>query len=45
MNLGFIGDDVAGLRVEVLGLAIWEREPALGVGQKHRHGIRMRMRQ
>src|ERR1700674_3339069 len=39
MNLGIIRDDVTGLRVEVLTLPIREREPALGVGQKHGHGI------
>src|SRR6266496_3075286 len=43
MNLGLIPDDVTGLPVEVLALAIREGEPALGVGQKHGHGIRMRM--
>ena len=43
MNRGIIRDDVTGLLVEVLALAIREREPALGVGQKHGHGVRMRM--
>jgi len=43
VNRGLIPDYITGLPIEIFALAIRERKPALGISQKHGHGIWMRM--